>query len=167
MRDFAEVSAALLIAHRLQHLLERKNPVHDWLQLRERDRPVHLLKHLPRTDIDALQPDGFHQDRPRIHFALAGEDPDQRNMPAPPDRLDRKRQRSRAAHFDHVIHADAARESADRLIPFGRGFVIDQLHRRPSCRRRSSLASLHEVAITRAPAIFANCSAKTETPPLP
>src|SRR5262245_30266929 len=37
----------------------------------------------------------------------------------------------------------------------------------PSCLSFSILASLDEVAITRAPLIFANCSAKIETPPVP
>src|SRR5262245_4100247 len=37
----------------------------------------------------------------------------------------------------------------------------------PSARARSSFASLDEVMIARAPAIFAICSAKIETPPVP
>ena len=37
----------------------------------------------------------------------------------------------------------------------------------PISRRRSSLASLDEVAMTVAPAILANCRAKIDTPPVP
>ena len=37
----------------------------------------------------------------------------------------------------------------------------------PSCLSFSILAALDEVAITRAPLIFENCSAKIETPPVP
>ena len=37
----------------------------------------------------------------------------------------------------------------------------------PSCFSRSIFASLDEVAITRAPIIFANCSANSDTPPVP
>jgi hypothetical protein len=37
----------------------------------------------------------------------------------------------------------------------------------PNAFSFSILASLDEVAITRAPASFANCSAKIDTPPVP
>ncbi|MNP69041.1 hypothetical protein D3C76_1650830 [compost metagenome] len=37
----------------------------------------------------------------------------------------------------------------------------------PKAFRRSSLASLDEVAITVAPASLANCRAKIDTPPVP
>jgi hypothetical protein len=166
--DLPQMPAALEMPVGFLSLGEGECPVDHGTQAMQRDGPVHRLK--IRAAPDADRPDRNAaagqqlgvQHRPRWRQARA----DQADMPADGQGLQRFRDRSRSANLDDAIDAAAIGQFARLLIPIRRLGVVDYLGG-PSTLSRSAFSAVEVVAITLAPKSWANCSAKTETPPEP
>ncbi len=90
---------------------------------------------------------------------------DERHFATEADGLERLLERAQAAHLHDMIDPATGQLGGFRT-PVGFGSIIDG-GVGTKARSRSSFASLEEVAITRAPAALAICSASNETPPVP
>ena len=60
--DLAEVRPRLHVRERIPGLFERKNLVHNRVQLNLRDRRIHLFEHRTRADVNPLYAELFVQD---------------------------------------------------------------------------------------------------------
>src|SRR5205814_5476411 len=87
-------------------------------------------------------------------------------MPARPAGCYRLRQRAGSADLNHMIDTASVRQILCLLAPVGQGLVIND-GVGPETLELFQFSSEEEVAITRAPAAFANCSANSDTPPVP
>ena len=90
----------------------------------------------------------------------------QADMSPHSQRLQRHRDRPRPADLDDAIDAAAIGQLTRLRVPIRRFDVVDHL-RCPQCLQPLGFSAVEVVAITRAPKIWANCRAKSETPPEP
>jgi len=101
--------AAHFKAERIGKLLEREAAVDDRADAAAIERAYEILLVVPAADDQALQPRLLRHQGGRRHLTgAAGKHADQRNMSADAHRLDRLRQRARAADLDNMIDTAAA-----------------------------------------------------------
>jgi hypothetical protein len=161
-----ELAKVLLVPHVLVGLLEagevKDLVIDDGVDVVGLNGSAHVLHLQARADEDTADGADVHEgvEVGRLVLAHAADEADDGDDAVNGDGLERLRHGSGSADLDDVLDADAAgRQLLGLLTPVGRLLVVDDVV--------GAVLLQLVVAMTRAPAAFANCSAKMLTPPVP
>ena len=124
-----------------------------------------MLEHQPRTDENALQTNRLHQQADGIQPASARQDANHGNPAAEAHSVQRLRQGSRP-HLNHVIDTDPFSEAKHLPVSI-RNFLAVHHIVRPQFLHPGNFLVAARRSDHAGPWIFANWTAKIETPPVP